>query len=128
MVLQFEKIKVHAIPRPSRAQTTNDWCIIVHVALTSEITLPVITKYAIFTIRPKCQQRTGILAECEVSLYRFLLMHRLFCWSDSHILCGNLIEFDGKKCLFSRSFRFYKHFDDRETSFINSGAETPGAF
>ena len=77
-------------------------------------TLPVITWYAIFTIRPKCQQRTTIFAECEVSLYRFLLKHRLYCWSDRPILCGNLIEFDGKKCLYSRSFRFYKHFDVSE--------------
>ena len=37
-------------------------------------TLPVITWYAIFTIRPKCQQRTAIFAECEVSLSRFLLI------------------------------------------------------
>ena len=38
-------------------------------------------------------------------------MHRLYCWSDRPILCGNLIEFDGNKCLYSRSFRFYKQFD-----------------
>ena len=79
------------------------------------VSLPVITWYAIFTIRPKCQQRTAIFAECEVSLSRFLLMHRLYCLSDYRpILCGNLIEFDGKKCLYSRSFRFYKHFDVSE--------------
>ena len=30
------------------------------------------------------------------------------------ILCGNVVEFDGKKCLYSRSFRFYKHFDITE--------------
>ena len=53
-------------------------------------------------------------AECEVSLSRFLLRHRLYYWSDRPILCGNLIEFDGKKCLYSRSFRFYKHFDVSE--------------
>ena len=29
-------------------------------------------------------------------------------------MCGNLIEFDGKKCLYSTSFRFYKHFDVSE--------------
>ena len=29
-------------------------------------------------------------------------------------MCRNLIEFDGKKCLYSRSFRFYKHFDVSE--------------
>ena len=29
-------------------------------------------------------------------------------------MCGNLIEFDGKKCLYSRSFRFYRHFDVSE--------------
>ena len=78
-----------------------------------QITLPVITWYAIFTIRPKCQQRTTIFAECEVSLSRFL-MHRLYCWSDRPILCGNLVEFDGKKCLYSTSMRFYKQFDVSE--------------
>ena len=26
-------------------------------------------------------------------------------------MCRNLIEFDGKKCLYSTSFRFCKHFD-----------------
>ena len=36
------------------------------------------------------------------------MMHILYCWSDRPILCGNLIEFDRKKCLYSRSFRFYK--------------------
>ena len=77
-------------------------------------TLPVITWYAIFTIRPKCQQRAAIFAECEVSLSRFLLRHRLYYWSDRPVLCGNLIEFDGKKCIYSRSFRFYKHFDVSE--------------
>ena len=41
-------------------------------------------------------------------------MHILYCWSDRPILCGNVIEFDGKKCLYSRSFRFYKHFDVSE--------------
>ena len=41
-------------------------------------------------------------------------MHRLYCWSNRPILCGNLIEFDGKKCLYSRFFRFYKHFDTNE--------------
>ena len=41
-------------------------------------------------------------------------MHLLYCWSDRPILCGNLIEFDGKKCLYSRSIRFYKHFDVSE--------------
>ena len=41
-------------------------------------------------------------------------MHRLHCWSDRPILCGNLIESDGKKCLYSRSFRFYKYFDVSE--------------
>ena len=30
------------------------------------------------------------------------------------ILCGNLIDIDGKKCLHSVSFRFYKHFDVSE--------------
>ena len=29
-------------------------------------------------------------------------------------MCGNLIEFDGKQCLYSMSFRFYKHFDASE--------------
>ena len=29
-------------------------------------------------------------------------------------MCGNLIEFDGKKCLYSMSFRFYKHVDVNE--------------
>ena len=29
-------------------------------------------------------------------------------------MCGNLIEFDGNKRLYSRSFRFYKHFDVSE--------------
>ena len=76
--------------------------------------LPVITRYAIFTIRPKYQQKTAIFAECEVSLSRFHLMHRLYCLSDEPILCGNLIEFDGKKCLYSRSFRFYKPLDVSE--------------
>ena len=33
----------------------------------------------------------------------------MYYWSDRPILCGNLIEFDEKKCLYSRSFRFYKH-------------------
>ena len=33
---------------------------------TSNRTLPVITWYAIFTIRPKCQHRTAIYVECEV--------------------------------------------------------------
>ena len=75
------------------------------------ISLPVITWNAMFTIRPKCQQRTAIFAECEVSLSRFLLRHRLYCRSDRPILYVNLIEFDGEKCLYSRSFRFYKHFD-----------------
>ena len=76
-------------------------------------------------------------------------MHRLYCWSDRPILCGNVTESDGKKCLYSRYFRFYKQFDvssiisqcrqdsevqnemifrDREASFGNSVAETPGAF
>ena len=54
---------------------------------------------------------TTIFAECEVSLSRFLLMHILYCWSNRPILCGNFIEFDEKKCLYSKSFRFYKHFD-----------------
>ena len=77
-------------------------------------TLLVITWYAIFTKRPNCQQRTAIFAECEISLSRFRLMHRLHCWSDRPILCGNLIEFDGKTCLYSISYRFYKHFDVSE--------------
>ena len=38
----------------------------------------------------------------------------MYYWSDRPILCGNLIEFVGKKCLYSRSFRFYKHFDVSE--------------
>ena len=38
----------------------------------------------------------------------------LYCWSDRLILCGHVIEFDGKKCLYSRSFRFYEHFDVSE--------------
>ena len=29
-------------------------------------------------------------------------------------MCGNLIEFDGKKCLYSRYFCFYKRFDVSE--------------
>ena len=29
-------------------------------------------------------------------------------------MCGNVIESDGKKCLYSRSFRFYKYFDVSE--------------
>ena len=29
-------------------------------------------------------------------------------------MCGNLKEFDGKKCLYSTSFRFHKHFDISE--------------
>ena len=41
-------------------------------------------------------------------------MHILYCWSDRPNPCGNFIEFDGKKCLYSRSFRFYKHFDVSE--------------
>ena len=42
------------------------------------------------------------------------MRHRLYCWSDKPNLCGNLIEFDGKKYLYSRSLRFYKHFDVSE--------------
>ena len=38
-------------------------------------------------------------------------MYILYCWSDRLFLCGNFIEFDEKKCLYSKSFRFYKHFD-----------------
>ena len=38
----------------------------------------------------------------------------MYCWSDRPILCGDVIEFDGKKCLYSRSFRFYTHFDVSE--------------
>ena len=87
--------------------------LISHTRITS-YSLPGITWYAIFTLRPKCQQRTAIFADCEVSLSRFLLRHRLYCWSDKPILSGNLIEFDGKKCLYSRSFRFYKHFNVSE--------------
>ena len=38
----------------------------------------------------------------------------MYCLSDRPILCGNLIELDGKKCLYSRSFCFFKHFDVSE--------------
>ena len=76
--------------------------------------LPVITWYTIFTIRPKCQQRTAIFAECEVCLSRFLWMQKLYYWSDRPIMCADLIEFDGKKCLYSMSFCFFKHFDVSE--------------
>ena len=41
-------------------------------------------------------------------------MHILYCWSDRPVLCRNFIEFGEKKCLYSKSFRFYKHFDLRE--------------
>ena len=41
-------------------------------------------------------------------------MHILYCWSGRPILCGNFIEFDEKKYLYFKSFRFYKHFDLRE--------------
>ena len=77
------------------------------------LSLTVITWYALFTIWPKYQQRIAIVAECEVSFSRFLLMHTciLYCWSDRPILCGNFIEFDEKKCLYSKSFRFNKHLD-----------------
>ena len=43
-------------------------------------------------------------------------MHRLYSLSNRSILCGNLIEFDGKKSLYSSSFRFYKHFDVSENT------------
>ena len=70
------------------------------------LTLPVIMWYAIFTVRPKCQQRTAFFAECEARFSRFLLMHRLNCWSARHILCGNLIEFDGKNVYILGHFVF----------------------
>ena len=92
----------------------NKICLYYTVEVKTTLPLPVITWYATFTIRPKCQQRTAIFVEYEVSLSRFLLRHRLYCWSDWPILCGNLIEFYGKKYLYSRSFRFYKHFDVSE--------------
>ena len=62
----------------------------------------------------KMSTKDSHFAECEVSLSRFLFWHRLYYWSDRPILCGNLIEFDGMKCLYSKSFRFYKHFDVSE--------------
>ena len=42
-------------------------------------------------------------------------MHILYCLLDRPFLCGNFIEFDEQKCLYSKSFRFYKHFDLSET-------------
>ena len=93
--------------------TGHDFCANKNDVFTRRLnSLPVITWYAIFIIRPKCQQRTAIFAECEVSLFRFLITHRLYCWL--YILCEYLIESDGKKCLYSRSFRFYKDFDVSE--------------
>ena len=82
------------------------WSMGIQLVPSPHLTLPVITWYPIFTIRPKCQQRIAIFAECKVSLSRFLLMHRLFCWSDRHILCGNLIEFDGKNVYILGPFVF----------------------
>ena len=38
-------------------------------------------------------------------------MHIFYCWSDRPVPFGSFIEFDEKKSLYYKSFRFYKHFD-----------------
>ena len=118
IALTINTCSMHEKPTLSCSIRKTGYDIDVLVGVGCYYSLPVITWYAIFTISPKCQQRTAIFAEWEVSLSRFLLMHTLYCWSDRPILCGNVIEFDRKKCLYSKSFRFYKHFDVSEKNMV----------